>query len=135
MFTCLNRRLVVLLVFAVMVGPYLHTATGCDNDASPGSRLGSNLPAVSHTAGENDHHELPGDACCGLDLATGVLAHSRQLARSAADWPASRVPATLPVRLRVGVGDLRSANFRVATSHPPLISMPSLFLSLGSLLI
>lgn len=78
MFTCLNRKFIFLLVIAVMFGPYVHTTIGCDDDASAGSRLRCNLQPISHSAGAKDYHELPGDACCGLDLAVGVLAHSRQ---------------------------------------------------------
>lgn len=135
MFTRLNKKLLLLLALAVMIGPYVHTAIGCDDDASAGLRPSSNLPTISHSTSAKDHHELPGDGCCELDFAVGVLAHSRQLARSAPDSPVSRAPATLPVRLRAGVSDSQSTNFLVATSHPPLVSMPPLFLSLGSLLI
>lgn len=128
------KLLLFLLVFGVVVGPYVHALAGCDDDSSATSAKGLASHSVDHdSSGTNKPTGLPDGACCALALAVVTFAYSGHpaLSRPGAD---SAIPATLRMVSVRSVLDLLAENLTVGPRHPPPGS-PPIFLRIHTLLI
>jgi len=128
------KLLVLLLVFSVVVGPYVHALAGCDDDSAAASAKELASHSVDHdSSGTNKPTGLPDDACCSLALAVVTFAYSGHPALSP-PGAESPIPATLRVVWVRPVLDLLACHRTGEPRHPPPGSSPT-FLLIHTLLI
>lgn len=125
----------LLLAFALILAPQLHSLAGCGDDEATASAADSphHEPSGNGTEGPV-HHNLPNGACCALDLGLDCFAYNGVVALT--------VPSTDSIVVAVPIfliGQRPAAQLVASTEfaeiyHPPPLSTP-IFIALHSLLI
>lgn len=128
------KVLLLLLVFGVVTGPYVHALVGCDDDspAASSKELASRRVDQGCTK-TTKHRGLPDGACCALALAVATFAYSGHPALPSASADSVKAPALMVVSVPLAL-DLLGADATSGPRHPPPSSGP-IFLRIRTLLI